>query len=226
MVPTLQIHLDTVYRSNYSRKKPVIHDIQFHASHGNIIDILGISGSGKTTLLLALNIQVPFQGDIRYNGSGHDSFSLSEWRATVSYLPSKLQPASQSLYSYLLYPFSFRIHRHKKVPSREQLLTGLEEIGCPISLEQNIQEISLGQQYRVSLLRILLLQPSVYLLDEPFANLDPDNVLRVQKLLEREASQGKIIIRGMHTSSAYPASKSFLFHNGTIKKWEHENGLR
>ncbi len=209
-----QVELKRIYRQLRSHQKNIIQDVSFHASPGSVIDITGTSGSGKTTLLLALNLQVPFEGFIRFGDKKHDAFSPPYWRATISYLPSKIQPVSQSIKSFLLYPFSFRIHREKKTPSIPTILSLMKELACPLSLDENIQEVSLGQQYRLSFLRLYLLQPSVYLLDEPFANLDPENMKRLHGILQREAEKGKIVIRGMHTTSEYPAHQTFDIKEG------------
>lgn len=214
----LQVEIGKIFRYKNSQKETVVRDVRFHASPGSIIDITGPSGSGKTSILLALNRLVPFEGVLCINGTSHSSFEPCRWREAVSFLPARIQPASQSIYDFLLFPFSFRVHKHKKIPSREHIISMLNTLACPLPLDQDIREVSLGQQYRLNFLRILLLKPSVYLLDEPFANLDPKNVKRVQALLDQERQKGRIIIRGMHTISQYPADQAFFLGNNIFRK--------
>jgi NitT/TauT family transport system ATP-binding protein len=124
--------------------------------------LVGRSGCGKTTLLkLAAGLLVPDAGRVVFHGRAQDigfvfqSPNLLEWLRVVD---NVLLPVS--------------LHHRPTAEERARALQVLEQLGLAPHAGKYPRQLSGGQQSRVALARALILQPSLLLLDEPFAALD------------------------------------------------------
>jgi NitT/TauT family transport system ATP-binding protein len=124
--------------------------------------LVGRSGCGKTTLLkLAAGLLRPDSGSVAFQGSARDigfvfqSPNLLEWLRVVD---NVLLPVS--------------LHHAPTRQEREGALRLLQQLGLAAHADKYPRQLSGGQQSRVALARALILQPSLLLLDEPFAALD------------------------------------------------------
>ena len=128
----------------------------------------GPSGSGKTLLLRAIADLDPNQGEVFLDNVARSSLPAHQWRRRVMYLP----PES--------YWWDERVEPHC-AHWPDNLLSAL---GFDRSVRQwEVQRLSSGERQRLSLVRMLAREPRALLLDEPTANLDPQNVLAVEQLI-------------------------------------------
>jgi len=150
---------------------------------------VGPSGSGKSTLLQLINGLVrPNQGKISVFGKAIDYAHLPELRLKIGYAVqgTGLFPHMTAMENICL------LGRIKKWPSR-RITARVEELMALVGLEEDLgsrypHELSGGQQQRVGLCRAMMLEPELFLLDEPFGALDPitrheihDEFLTLQK---------------------------------------------
>lgn len=136
---------------------------------GELLCLHGPSGSGKTQLLRALADLDPHAGEVRLDGRAQDAFPAPQWRRQVAYLPA--EPGW----------WLPRAGDHFSQPPQAQALQALQ---LPEnSLQREVEWLSSGERQRLALLRLLALEPRVLLLDEPTANLDPDNTQAVETLI-------------------------------------------
>jgi NitT/TauT family transport system ATP-binding protein len=146
-----------------------IADVSFSVGDGEFVCVVGPSGCGKTTLLkCAAGLLRPTRGDVLLRGR----------RVTAP--PEELALVFQE-YSRSLMPWaSVRNNvllplRHKKLPAgeRTQLVEeSLDAVGLTRFIDHFPWQLSGGMQQRVAIARALAYQPSVLLMDEPFASVD------------------------------------------------------
>lgn len=163
-------------------------DLTLHAGERLAVD--GASGSGKTLLLRTLAGLEPVQtGELVFDDRALSAWSMPAYRCRVVYVPQRPALPEGPVETALRVPFRFRAHRHQQFPSdrvRELLaLLGRDES----FLQQRTERLSGGEGQIVALLRALLIDPDVLLLDEPTASLDARAVAAVEALISHWLQQ-------------------------------------
>ncbi len=157
---------------------------------GQIHALVGENGSGKSTLLKCICDFQPYEGRILLGGKDIDGI-LTKNRH-IAYVPqeSSLNPG-QNVFENISFPLTIA----KKKADQVRFLTYSIAKDLRIShlLNRRVSEISKGQSQRVSLAKALVKDAEVYLLDEPFANLDRENKEIGFSLLRRKMSLGDSI---------------------------------
>ena len=137
---------------------------------GECVGLCGDSGCGKTRLLRALADMDEHTGSVALDGVDANAMPASQWRRQVALLPAESQWWHDTVGEH----FS----------DARAILPALEVMGfTEASLHWQLSRCSSGEKQRLSILRLLASQPRVLLLDEPTANLDPDNTIRVEHLI-------------------------------------------
>lgn len=152
---------------------------------GDRLGVLGPSGAGKTVLLRALARLDPLdEGTLRSGGQEVRGDAVPEYRRRVMYLHQRPALLEGSVEENLRYPFSLKVHREQSFdPARaEGLLTRLGRE--PGFLAKSARDLSGGESQLVGLVRALLLDPAVLLLDEPTASLDAAAARAAEEVLE------------------------------------------
>jgi putative ABC transport system ATP-binding protein len=141
---------------------------------GERVALTGPSGSGKTALLRALAGLLPVtEGDIVFDNREQQRWPMPSYRSRVGYLPQRpVLSDGDTVEAVLRGPFAYRTHRHLNYP-RAQIEDNLLMLGRDTNfLQRRTESLSGGEQQLAALLRLLALQPSLLLLDEPTASLD------------------------------------------------------
>jgi putative ABC transport system ATP-binding protein len=139
--------------------------------------IIGESGAGKSTLLKMLNkMYIPEEGSIHYKGTSIKEMNPVNLRRKVVMISQAPLLFGETLEENLQKGLIFS----EKLPaSQEELERVLEIVKLDKKLETNAKELSGGERQRLSLGRVLLMKPEVYLLDEPTSALDEETELTV-----------------------------------------------
>ncbi|MCG6864760.1 MAG: ATP-binding cassette domain-containing protein [Thiogranum sp.] len=142
--------------------------VSFRLSEGELACLSGPSGSGKTQLLRALVDLDPSEGSVKLLGVRRESLPPQQWRRRVAFLPAESRW------------WAATVAEHFAVVHAEQLrrLGFDEDVGG-----WRVERLSSGEKQRLALLRLLANRPEVLLLDEPTANLDAENIERVEELV-------------------------------------------
>ena len=145
-----------------------LNPIDLQIADGSCVSLAGPSGCGKSLLLRAIADLDPHQGEATVDELHQSATPAPRWRSLVGLLPAE----SHWWGRYLSEHFS---------PDSK---THLVRLGFPEScLDWEITRLSSGERQRLALARLLAIQPRVLLLDEPTANLDQENSLRVEALV-------------------------------------------
>jgi putative ABC transport system ATP-binding protein len=169
-----------------------------------IVILQGPSGAGKTLLLRALADLDPNTGHVRLNGEAREEIPAVQWRLKVALLPSE---------SY--WWFGSVGEHFPSVESAHWAALGFDEA----VLAWPVTRLSSGERQRLALLRLLANRPSVLLLDEPTANLDRDNALRVEALVRHYLAEKQAAALWVSHDAAQVqriASRVLSLENGSL----------
>ena len=159
---------------------------------GEFLTIIGPSGSGKSTLLRMLNnLNSPTSGNILYKGKNINTYTPESVRTQISYVFQKPYLFGNKVYENLEYPFTL----HGKEPNQSKIYSMLKELNLAEDiLHKNIHALSGGEQQRIALIRSLLLDPEILLLDEITASLDPVNRSMVEDFIKQLHQKNNLTI--------------------------------
>lgn len=197
---------------------PALKAIGLRIPQNNVTALIGPSGCGKSTLLRCINRMndlidgVRTEGKIIIDGenildAGSDVVALRKKVGMVFQRPNVFD---QSIADNL--KFGLRIHRQirSKSETMDMIQKGLEDVGLwndlKDRLRQNARQLSLEQQQRLCIARVLILKPEVILLDEPCSSLDPIATMRVEELLRLLREQYTLVIVTHNMQQAARAS--------------------
>ena len=171
--------------------KEAVKNINFEIKENQIIGLLGPNGCGKTTTIgMLLGLLKPSNGDIIING-----MKIEENRINILKKINFISP-------YIELPKKLTVKQnlivYGKLYNVRNLKTRIEYLASKLRLENLLSkitgELSSGQKNRVSLAKALINEPSVLLLDEPTASLDPEIGDFVRTFLENYKKEKKISI--------------------------------
>jgi tungstate transport system ATP-binding protein len=153
-----------------------------------ITAIMGFNGAGKSLLLRLIHgLLTPDTGTIQWNGhSATDSRTRSR-QSMVFQKPVLLRRSVAANIDYVL-KLRARADRHQL---RDEILATAGLLECA---RQAAHSLSGGEQQRLCLARALATEPTILLLDEPCANLDPGSIARIEAMLQRACTHCKIIL--------------------------------
>lgn len=140
---------------------------------GERVGLVGPSGSGKTLLLRSVAGLDPLdEGAVALDGTDLEAWEMPEYRARVAYLPQDAGLEEGTVEESLRLPFGYGVHRERSY-ERDAALDLLEVLGRgPGFLDKRTGDLSGGERQIAALVRVLLVEPEVLLLDEPAASMD------------------------------------------------------
>jgi ABC-type iron transport system FetAB ATPase subunit len=158
---------------------------------GERVAMMGPSGCGKTLLLRAIaGLMAPDRGELALHGRPTKKNGWPEYRRRVLYVHQKPALLDETVQQCLARPFRYATSSGDFARAQaEQALTALgldREI-----MEQPARTLSVGEQQRVALVRALLVEPEVMLLDEPTGALDASARAAVESLLSAAGEQSR-----------------------------------
>ncbi len=194
--------------------------IDFYANKGEFIALLASNGSGKTTLLKVLAGLLPVQqGSVSVDGQDIRKMKSLQLYSRVGIL---LQNPKDQLFGATVFEdvaFGPRNQGLSDSEVRERVRDSLELVGASAFVERAIHHLSFGEQKRVALAGLLAMKPSILLLDEVTAGLDPvgeTHIVQILKHLSHE--QQMTIVFATHSVDLLPliADRIYVLNKGSI----------
>lgn len=187
--------------SNLSKKigkSPIIKDVSFQLSQGEVLGLLGPNGSGKTTILkMLVGLLKPSNGSIRIKNSNIQSAFEKAIRHVGAIIENPVMYDYLSGYDNLVHFF-----RMSDRFSYDKIDDMIELLKMEDYIQDKVFTFSLGMRQRLGLAQALLHQPSILLLDEPTNGLDPQGIISLRETLRMLAlEQGVSIIISSHILS-------------------------
>ena len=183
--------IEVINLSKKYKSKIAVKNLNFKIDEGKVVGLLGPNGCGKTTTIgMILGLLKPSDGRVLINGINIEKNKISilhkmNFISPYIELPKKLK-VKQNLIVY------GKLYNVKDLEKRIDYLAN--KLRLQNLLDKITGELSSGQKNRVSLAKALINNPSVLLLDEPTASLDPETGDFVRSFLENYKKEKKISV--------------------------------
>ncbi len=195
------IELKNVYK-RYNNGVTALCDVNLSIGKGEFVFIIGASGSGKSTLIKLLYRQEkPTKGEVYVGGINvaklrNGKIYKLRRKLGIVFQDYKLLP-KMTVYENVA--FALDIYGLKKEEVRRRALKAIEQVGLKDKLRSYPDELSGGEQQRVSIARAIVNNPKVLICDEPTGNLDPRISMEIMKVIESINNDlGTTIIMATH----------------------------
>jgi ABC-2 type transport system ATP-binding protein len=177
-----------------------VRDVSFDLQGGHLLGLIGPNGAGKTTLLrAAAGLQPASSGVVRIDGQDLVPGAADAYRR-IGFTPDTPAVYEQlSVRDYLR--FVAKGYDMTASEVRERIDFWLEKVWLTEKADQKIRALSRGMRQRIGIARTMLPSPSVVLLDEPAAGLDPAGRVQFRQLLCEMREQGKALVVSSHILS-------------------------
>ena len=192
-------HVTKVYQAQPN--KPSLHDISLHIYAGEFVFLVGHSGSGKSTFIKLITRELkPSSGHIYV--ADEDLTTMRDWR--VPYLRRNIGCVFQD---FKLLPnktvfenvsFALEVIGKSRHVIKTQVPEVLRLVGLQDKLNKRPDQLSGGEQQRVSIARAIVNRPPLLVCDEPTGNLDPQTSRGIMDLLERINRTGTTVLVATH----------------------------
>jgi cell division transport system ATP-binding protein len=199
-------HVAKVYRGSV----PALDDVSVEVEKGEFVFIVGPSGSGKSTFIrLLLKEEEPTKGEIFVAGKRLErmsSWKIPHLRRNIGtvFQDFKLLP-DRTVFDNVGFALDVIGKPRNVVESRVPEI--LELVGLGSKLGSYPDELSGGEQQRVSIARAFVNRPLILLADEPTGNLDPATSVDIMKLLDRINRTGTTVIMATHDNAIVDAMR-------------------
>ena len=183
--------IEVINLSKSYKTKKAVNNLNFKINENEIVGLLGPNGCGKTTTIgMILGLLKPTTGQVLINGKNIENNKISSLHkmnfiSPYIELPKKLT-VRQNLIVY------GKLYNIKNLNERIYFLS--EKLRLGDLLDKITGELSSGQKNRVSLAKALINDPTVLLLDEPTAALDPETADFIRTFLEKYKEEKKISV--------------------------------
>jgi len=211
-------HLSKSFGAN-----PVLRDIDFTVSQGDVTTVIGASGSGKSTLLRCINLlETPTSGEIWFHdkevtGKG---IKAARYRTKVGMVFQSFNLFDNMTVLDNCQVGQIKVLKKNREDARKNAMKYLEKVGMAPYINARPRQLSGGQKQRVAIARALAMDPEVLLFDEPTSALDPEMVGEVLSVMRSLAADGLTMLVVTHEMAfARDVSNRVVFmRDGVI--WE------
>lgn len=177
--PIYQIHnLAQMYNG-----RTVLNVARLDIRRGEILALVGPSGAGKSTLLRHLNfLEEPAEGYLTFEQARFNGVTPPlELRRRVTTVFQQPVLLNRSVAANVAYGLKLRGQNGRR--TEQAVADALRRVGLAELAHESARTLSGGEAQRVALARALVIEPSVLLLDEPTANLDPYNIKLIEQIV-------------------------------------------
>ena len=180
----------------------VLKGIDFAASKGEVVCIIGSSGSGKSTLLRCINLlENPDKGEIRYHGKEiltDETINMPQYHAKVGMVFQQFNLFGNMNVLENCMTGQMKVLGRSREESMNNAMKYLRKVGMEAYVSAKPRQLSGGQKQRVAIARSLAMDPEVILFDEPTSALDPEMVGEVLSVMQDLAQEGLTMLVVTH----------------------------
>ncbi len=213
-------NVSKIYKKGQQEVK-AIDNVSLSIAKGDFVSIIGPSGSGKSSLLLMLGGMLsPSMGQVfvdeesLYDLNPNERARLRQKKIGFVFQTFNLIPYLSAIQNVQV-PLYLSGMDEKGQKERAEIL--LERVGLKDRMDHTPSELSVGQQQRIALARMLANDPAIILADEPTGNLDPEMSQHVINFLTKLNQEGRTIVLVTHDMNvAKRAKRTITISNGGI----------
>ncbi|WP_066192348.1 MULTISPECIES: cell division ATP-binding protein FtsE [Gracilibacillus] len=203
-----------------------LNGINVKIKQGEFVYIVGPSGAGKSTFTKMLfREEVPDKGKVTIN---HTDTSSLKWKEVpyfrrnvgVVFQDFRLLPR-MTVYENIA--FALEVIEESPRSIRKRVMDVLEQVGLKNKARFIPDELSGGEQQRVTIARAVVNRPSLLIADEPTGNLDPETSWEIMRILEEINASGTTVLMATHSKEIVNAVKKrvIAIEDGVIVRDEH-----
>ena len=209
------MELDNVTFQYAGAEEPVLHDVSFTATPGTTTALIGATGSGKTTALsLIPRLYLPTQGQVLLDGTNVADMARADVVKRVGLVPQKPYLFSGTVASNLRLGAPEATDEELWAALRTAQADFVEDLDMHIA--QGGTNVSGGQRQRLSIARMLVARPLVYLFDDSFSALDVLTDAAVREAMRDYTASATTIIVAQRVSSIVDADQILVMDAGRI----------
>lgn len=218
-------HLDF----RYTEQEQVLQDFSLHVRAGESVALVGHTGAGKSSIAKLVARFYEFQeGDLLVDGVDIRSFDLAQYRRQLGIVSQVPFLFSESVAENIRYA--------RPDANDEEILALARRIGdgewletLPQGLDTQVGErggrLSMGQRQLVSLLRVLVQRPAIFVLDEATASIDPFTEWQIQQALSMILADSTSILIAHRLSTIKASDRIIVLRDGNIIEEGNHEGL-
>jgi len=224
------LRMEAITKTYDGRSRTVmgLRSVTLDVPKGDFLCVVGPSGCGKSTLLLILGGMLsPTEGQVLLDGQSLYALS-SDKRASL-----RGKRIGFLFQTFNLVPYLSALE-NVQIPlvlaglsdrsQKERALALLQQVGLGDRLDHKPSELSVGQQQRVALARMLANNPEIVLADEPTGNLDPETGEQIVQLLEEINHEGRTVVMVTHDPRfAVRAKRTVRLRTGSVVAEENKS---
>jgi cell division transport system ATP-binding protein len=221
------ISMKNVSKVYLADRPPALAEIDVEIPQGEFIFLVGHSGSGKSTFIkLLLREILPTTGEITV--AGQDVVHMRNWK--IPFLRRNIGCVFQDFKllpnktAYENVAFALEVIGKSKHVIRTQVPEVLKLVGLEDKVDSYPDELSGGEQQRVSIARAFVNRPPLLLADEPTGNLDPATSLGIMSLLNRINKTGTTVLIATHDREMVDSMRKrvIALENGKVIRDQQE----
>ncbi|MBT2599144.1 MULTISPECIES: ABC transporter ATP-binding protein [unclassified Oceanobacillus] len=210
------LHIENLF-GGYTHKN-VLHGVSFKVNSGEIVGLIGLNGAGKsTTIKHIIGLMQPKKGDVFIQGKTFQE-NPEGYRNQLAYIPEMpILYDEMTLYEHLrLTAMAYNIDEQL---FEERLEPLLKEFRMEKKLHWFPVHFSKGMRQKVMIMCAFLIEPPLYIVDEPFVGLDPLGIQSYLKMMEQMKEQGAGVLMSTHilaTAERY-CDRFVILHDGKLR---------
>ena len=204
----------------YEENKEVIHNINFKATSGSVIALVGSSGSGKSTIAgLSATFLNPQSGTITIDGNDVSKVKLQSFRKHLGVVLQDEFLFEGTIRENIMFPRPEATEDQVQAAVKAAYVnefTDRFEDGLETLIGERGVKLSGGQRQRIAIARAILADPKIIILDEATSNLDTESEALIQKSLSELTKNRTTIVIAHRLSTIRKADQILVIENGRI----------
>ncbi|NWQ41183.1 ABC transporter ATP-binding protein [Bacillus sp. EB106-08-02-XG196] len=199
-------------------RNPVLKDVSFEVKEKELVGLIGLNGAGKsTTIKHIIGLMEPHSGKVKINGRTITE-DKEAYRKMFTFVPE-----TPVLYEELTLEEHLRLTAMAYGLDETTYKTRIEKLLAEFRMEKRLKwfpaHFSKGMKQKVMIMCAFLVQPSLYIVDEPFVGLDPLGIQSLLDLMKKMKENGAGILMSTHilTTAEKYCDSFIILHEGKVR---------